>query len=178
MNLNGNGAMAYQGQQPYQGQPPYQGQSPYQGQNANQGYNPYQYATRSNVKFPVDNDATVGMYDAEATIGVFDKRTDFIEFDIYFEGVSRKVRRDLREDIILGRGNAGVDIVLGSKSQDAKRISRTHAMITSQPDGIYIRDNYKNKTYLNGNEVLGDTLLHNNDVIQMGNATVKIFFSR
>jgi pSer/pThr/pTyr-binding forkhead associated (FHA) protein len=37
-----------------------------------------------------------------------------------------------------------------------------------------VKDNSKNKTYLNGVEVAGETALRDEDVLQLGKATVKI----
>ncbi len=114
-------------------------------------------------------------YDDERTV---DEEKDFglrMSFEISFDGMTDTVVRSLTDELVLGRGTeCDVDVVLGSMQEFRKQISRHHAFIINRPDGVYIKDNGKNKTYLNGVELNGEILLRNEDVIQMGRARVKV----
>lgn len=85
--------------------------------------------------------------------------------------------RTLRNELILGRGTeCDLDVALNLSAESRKQTSRKHAYIIQRPDGIYVRDNSRNKTYLNGVEVAGEMVLRDKDVLQMGKATVKVNF--
>lgn len=114
-------------------------------------------------------------YDDEETIDGSEDSGVRLEFEITFDGQTQIEQRVLREELILGRGDeCDVDVVLHSTTEERKRTSRKHAYILNRPDGLYIKDNSRNKTYLNGLEVVGEMVLRDEDVLQMGKATVKI----
>lgn len=100
-----------------------------------------------------------------------------IQFEIIAEGKSETVVRTLKNEIILGRGTeCDLDVSQNLPAESRKQTSRKHAYIVQRPDGIYVRDNSRNKTYLNGVEVTGEMVLRDRDVLQMGKAIVKVNF--
>lgn len=126
--------------------------------------------------FEDDDEETIGNdYDSEETIdGDYDTGIK-LQFEITFEGHTEAVTHILRDELILGRGvDCDVDVVLNSSSEIRKQTSRKHAFIIDRPDGIYIRDNSRNKTFLNDVEVSGEMPLQNDDVLRMGRAVVKV----
>ena len=123
-----------------------------------------------------DDEETIGGdYDNEDTIdGDYDTGIK-LQFEITFEGRTETVTHILRDELILGRGvDCDVDVVLNSSSEIRKQTSRKHAVIIDRPDGIYIRDNSRNRTFLNDVEVSGEMPLQNDDVLRMGRAVVKV----
>lgn len=126
--------------------------------------------------FEDDDEETIGSdYDSEETIdGDYDTGIK-LQFEITFEGHTETVTHILRDELILGRGvDCDVDVVLNSSSEIRKQTSRKHAFIIDRPDGLYIKDNSRNKTFLNDVEVSGEMPLQNDDVLRMGRAVVKI----
>lgn len=114
-------------------------------------------------------------YDDEATIDGSQERGLRMEFEITFDGRTEIAEHILRNELVLGRGSeCDVDVVLHSLSESRKQTSRRHAIIVERPEGLYIKDNSKNKTYINGQEVVGETALRNEDVLQLGKSTVKV----
>ena len=127
----------------------------------------------------LDRDETlpIDMYDYDSDETIYDDSPAGIklEFEITFEGHTEKVTKKLTNELILGRGpECDVDVVLNSLSENRKHTSRKHVFIIDCPEGIYVRNNSRNKTYLNGVEVTSDMALCDGDVLQMGNAVVKI----
>lgn len=125
-----------------------------------------------------DQSMTMDMYDNEETIDDDNSVGTDIEFEITFEGHTDRIVRKLKDELVLGRGTeCDVDVVLNSASENRKRTSRKHAFIVDCPEGIYVKNNSKNKTFLNGVEVIGEMALRNGDVLRMGDAsvTIKIF---
>lgn len=113
-------------------------------------------------------------FDNEETIDGSDKGLR-LAFEITFNGQTERVERILTGQLILGRGSeCDVDVVLQSSLEVRKETSRKHAFILDRPDGLYVKDNSKNKTYLNGTEVTGEVALRDEDVLQMGKSTVKV----
>ena len=138
-----------------------------------------------------DNEKTMPGEDDEKTIGALDDYDDEktiaedyelgvrINFEITFDGKTENVEVLLPQngELILGRGSeCDVDVVLGSREEYRKQTSRMHAFIQERPDGIYVKDNSKNKTFLNGKEVIGELPLQNEDILQMGRAKIKVKF--
>ncbi len=126
--------------------------------------------------FEDDDEETIGSdYDSEETIdGDYDTGIK-LQFEITFEGHTETVTHILRDELILGRGvDCDVDVVLNSSSEIRKQTSRKHAFIIDRPDGLYIKDNSRNKTFLNDVEVSGEMPLQNDDVLRMGRAVVKV----
>ena len=125
-----------------------------------------------------DDERTIaenGAYDNEATIYGEAETGIKLEFEITFDGRTETQQRILKDQLILGRGTeCDVDVVLNSPLEERKQTSRKHAFILEHPDGLYVKDNSKNKTYLNGMEVMGEMALKDDDVLQLGRATVKI----
>ena len=114
-------------------------------------------------------------YDNEATIDGSQERGLRMEFEITFDGRTEIAEHILRDELVLGRGSeCDVDVVLHSLSESRKQTSRRHAIIVERPEGLYVRDNSKNKTYINGQEVVGEMALRNEDVLQLGKSTVKV----
>lgn len=120
-------------------------------------------------------DLNMDMYDDEKTVdGSMDSRLR-LEFEITFDGQTEIVERVMNDELILGRGNeCDVDVVLHSPLEERKQTSRKHAYILNRPDGLYVRNNSRNNTYLNGVEVVGEMALRDKDVLQMGKAVVKL----
>ena len=115
------------------------------------------------------------MYDDEVTIGSDSMPGTTLEFEITFEGHTETIEKKLTDELILGRGSeCDVDVVLNSHLEIRKQTSRKHAFIIDRPEGIYVKDNSRNKTYLNGVEVTGEMALCDGDVLQMGRASVKV----
>lgn len=125
--------------------------------------------------FEDDEETIGGDYDDEETIdGDYDTGIR-LQFVITFEDRTETVTRVLHDELILGRGaDCDVDVVLNSTSEIRKQTSRKHAFIIDRPDGLYIRDNSRNKTFLNDVEISGEMPLQNDDVLRMGRAVVKI----
>ncbi|MDO4634067.1 MAG: VWA domain-containing protein [Eubacteriales bacterium] len=157
----------------------------------NSGYNPYggygenERTIAEDPYADSDDERTVAEdvyddYDDEATVDGSQDDGITIEFEINFEGQTSIEHRRIRDRLILGRNTdtqqCDVDVTLGSRMASRKQTSRQHALITLQPDGMYVTDNGKTKTYLNGSEVRGETILHDNDVLSMGRASVKVRF--
>lgn len=114
-------------------------------------------------------------YDDEETIDGREDRGIRLEFEIMFGGRTETEERVLMDQLVLGRGSeCDVDVVLHSSSEERRQTSRNHAFILNRPDGLYVKDNSRNKTYLNGVEVAGEMALRDEDVLQLGRATVKI----
>lgn len=115
-------------------------------------------------------------YDDEETIYETEEEQGMkLEFDITFDGITQTEQRVLKEQLILGRGSeCDVDVVLNSNREERKQTSRKHAFIIEHQDGLYVKDNSKNKTYLNGIEIMGETALKDGDVLQLGRATVMV----
>lgn len=114
-------------------------------------------------------------YDDEATVDDRNSGGTRIAFEITFDGRTETVQKTLVDQLILGRGNeCDVDVVLRSPLEERKQTSRKHAYVLNRPDGLYIKDNSKNKTYLNGVEVMGEMALRNEDILQLGKASVKV----
>ncbi|MDO5346849.1 MAG: FHA domain-containing protein, partial [Lachnospiraceae bacterium] len=135
-------------------------------------------ANKFSEEFTYDDEKTIdelGAFDDEATIDAAGENGLRLRFEITFHGQTETVERLLREQLILGRGEeCDVDVVLHSALEERKQTSRKHAIIFEQPDGLYVKDNSKNKTYLNGVEVMGKMMLRDGDVLQLGKATVKV----
>lgn len=122
-----------------------------------------------------DETLPIDMYDNEETIDSDSSVGTRLEFEITFGGRTENVPKNLTDELVLGRGpECDVDVVLNSSSEDRKHTSRKHAFIIDCPEGIYVKNNSKNKTYLNGVEVIGEMALCDGDVLQMGHASVKI----
>lgn len=138
----------------------------------------YEY---NNMMDDADEDRTIDelyesfeSFDDDMTIAPDDSGLR-VAFEISFGGMSDTVECKIREQLILGRGNeCDVDVVLNSTREDRKQTSRKHAYLMNRPDGLYIKDNSKNKTYLNGMEISGEVALQNEDILQLGKATVKV----
>lgn len=114
-------------------------------------------------------------FDDEETVDGTNDTGLKLAFEITFDGRTETVERVLRDQLILGRGNeCDVDVVLHSTLEERKQTSRKHAFIIDRTDGLYVKDNSKNKTYLNGVEVMGEIALRDEDVLQLGKATVKV----
>lgn len=114
-------------------------------------------------------------FDDEKTICEDIRAGILLQFEITFGGRTETEQRILRDELILGRGNeCDVDVVLKSAMEERKQTSRKHAYILARPDGVYVRDNSKNKTYLNGMEVVEEMALRDGDMLQMGRASVKV----
>lgn len=101
-----------------------------------------------------------------------------ITFDGKVDVIERRFG-NLDNRLVLGRNTkestCDVDVVLGSKINDAKRTGRKHAALINRADGIYVEDlNSKNKTYVNGSEVQGEMPIRNGDVLLLGGAQVKV----
>lgn len=126
----------------------------------------------------LDDEGTIAEeedFDDEATVDGTRSGGLRLEFEITFDGHTETVERVLREQLILGRGNeCDVDVVLHSMQEERKQTSRKHAFIIERPDGLYVKDNSKNKTYLNGMEVMGEMALRDDDILQLGKAAVKV----
>ena len=127
---------------------------------------------------PYDDERTIdenSAYDSEETIYGETETGIKLEFEITFDGRTETQQRILKEQLILGRGpECDVDVVLNSPLEERKQTSRKHAFILEHPDGLYVKDNSRNKTYLNGMEIVGEMALKDDDVLQLGKATVKI----
>lgn len=114
-------------------------------------------------------------YDDEATVDERFNNGTKLEFEITFDGHTETEVWTLKDQLILGRGpECDVDVVLHSMGEEGRHTSRKHSYILSRPDGLYVKDNSKNKTYLNGKEITGETVLKNEDVLQLGKAVVRI----
>lgn len=125
-----------------------------------------------------EEEETVGEFndfeDEETVDGSNDSGIKLI-FEITFDGRTETVERSLKNQLTLGRGNeCDIDVVLHSMSEERKQTSRKHAFIFDRPDGLYVKDNSKNKTYLNGVEVLEEMALRDEDILQLGKSSVKI----
>lgn len=140
------------------------------------GYNITKNEVDDMNEMTTDDDWTImDDFDDEKTISEDTQAGIMIQFDITFDGHTEKEQRILRDKLILGRGSeCDVDVVLKSPLEERKQTSRKHAYILARPDGIYVRDNSKNKTYLNGMEVVDEMTLRDGDMLQMGRASVKI----
>lgn len=69
----------------------------------------------------------------------------------------------------IGREANGVRLVTDSA------VSRSHAVVTLEPQGLTVRDlSSKNGTFVNGNRLLGPKLLVNGDVIQVGSTQFRV----
>ena len=127
---------------------------------------------------PYDDERTIdenSAYDSEETIYGETETGIKLEFEITFDGRTETQQRILKEQLILGRGpECDVDVVLNSPLEERKQTSRKHAFILEHPDGLYVKDNSRNKTYLNGMEIVGEMALKDDDVLQLVKATVKI----
>ena len=116
-------------------------------------------------------------FDSEATIDESMDHGMRLQLNILFEGQTKTVEQSMKDVIRLGRGqeNCDVDVVLGSHSDSAKRTSRLHASIVNRPEGLFVRnESTRNKTYVNGIEVIGEMPLKDADIIQMGNTKVEV----
>ncbi|MDO5136669.1 MAG: FHA domain-containing protein, partial [Eubacteriales bacterium] len=123
------------------------------------------------------DEATIGAYDNddEETVDGSQERGLRLQFEITFGGRKETVERILGEELVLGRGNeCDVDVVLSSTAEERKQTSRKHAVILNRPDGLYIKDTSRNKTYLNGVEVAEESALRDEDILQLGKASVKV----
>lgn len=143
--------------------------------DGNSAVNQYDYTLEDAV---YDDEGTVDeidAYDDEATVDGTNDRGMKLEFEITFDGQTETIERVLKDQLILGRGSeCDVDVVLHSGLEERKQTSRKHAFILDRPDGLYVKDNSKNKTYLNGVEVMGEMALRDEDILQLGRATVKV----
>ncbi len=139
---------------------------------------PYNNETLADPYFAYGNEETqdeLDVFDDGKTVDEIEENGIRLRFEITFEGRTQTEERLLKEQLVLGRGTEGdIDVVLGSTSPDSKRISRHHTYIVNCADGLYVKDNLKNKTYLNGVEVTGENILRDEDILQMGKATVKV----
>ncbi|MCD8012095.1 MAG: VWA domain-containing protein [Lachnospiraceae bacterium] len=140
---------------------------------------PYEdgYETLTSPGFP-GNEETADFPDAfddEETIDELEGMGVRLCFEITFDGRTEVTEHILREQLVLGRGTeCDVDVVLQSAAPERKRISRHHAYILNHADGLSVRDNEKNKTWLNGAEVAGECPLRDGDILRMAGATVKV----
>lgn len=125
-----------------------------------------------------DDEGTIGDdfgYDDDDTIDERNVSGIALSFEITFDGRTETVEQTLEDELILGRGTeCDVDVVLQSRKEERKMVSRKHASILNRPDGLYVKDNSRNKTYLNGVEVMGEVVLRDEDVLQMGKSIVKV----
>lgn len=125
-----------------------------------------------------EDDETVGEddMDSDETIGEINDGRLRLTFEITFDGRTETVEKVIDDKLTLGRGNeCDVDVVLHSSIEERKLTSRVHAFILNHPDGLYVKDNSsRNKTYLNGVEVLGEVTLRDEDILQLGKASVKV----
>ncbi len=113
--------------------------------------------------------------DDEETIEEIPERQIRLSFEITFDGETETLEKVLQNELILGRGSdCDVDVVLGSVKEERKLTSRKHAVIFEQPDGLYVRDCSRNKTFLNGEEVRDEAFLRDGDVLTLGKAQVKV----
>ncbi len=114
-------------------------------------------------------------FDDEETVDEIEGMGVRLRLEITFDGRTEVTEHILREQLVLGRGTeCDVDVVLQSAAPERKRISRHHAYILNHADGLSVRDNEKNKTWLNGAEVAGECPLRDGDILRMAGATVKV----
>lgn len=99
-----------------------------------------------------------------------------IKFEISFEGREETVTKQLSGQLTLGRGpECDIDVALGSPSEARLYISRKHAFLLLQPDGtVYVKNNSKNGTYLNGFRVTDQEPVKDGDVLSLGKARVTL----
>ena len=99
-----------------------------------------------------------------------------VQMFITFGQHSRKEEKMIYDSLVLGRGElCDVDVVFGEKDENAKQTSRRHASLILRQNGLFVKDEgARNKTFLNGREVTGEMLLKNDDVLQLGQATVRV----
>lgn len=135
------------------------------------------YETLTNPGFPEDEETAdfPDAFDDEETVDEIEGMGVRLRFEITFDGHTEVTEHILREQLVLGRGTeCDVDVVLQSASPERKRISRHHAYIVNHADGLFVRDNAKNKTWINGVEVAGECALRDGDILRMAGATVKV----
>lgn len=124
---------------------------------------------------PYDEDETISDDDDESTIDGIPETGIRLSFEITFDGRTETVEKVLHDELVLGRGSeCDVDVVLGSGAEERKLTSRKHAVIFDRPDGLYVRDNSRNRTFLNGVEVRDEVSLRDEDVLLLGKASVKV----
>ncbi len=124
-----------------------------------------------------DDEKTMFMdeFDDEATLDGSTVPGVRVEFMINFDGQSSIQNYVVVDQLILGRGSdCDVDVVLKSMKEERKQTSRKHCFLILRPEGLFVKDNSKNKTFINGHEVLGEMLLRDQDVLQLGKAVVKV----
>ncbi|MDO4649929.1 MAG: FHA domain-containing protein, partial [Eubacteriales bacterium] len=148
---------------------------PYFG-NQNQYGQPQETAPAPQSYFGDDEDTMfANEFDDEATIDGTAFAGLKLELLINFDGQSSIQQFMITNQLILGRGaDCDVDVVLKSQKEERKETSRKHCYLVLRPEGLFVKDNSKNKTYLNGNEVVGEMLVRNQDMLQLGRATVKV----
>ncbi len=92
-----------------------------------------------------------------------------INFVIEFEGEKQEQSIFIRSKITMGR-HQSCELKLPGKS-----VSRRHAEIICEPDGLYVQDLQSvNGTQLNGADVIGKARLRDGDVMTMGLVNVTI----
>lgn len=119
---------------------------------------------------------TISEPDNEITVAAGHAGRQRVILTIAFDGKTSIIDRYFRDKLVLGRGSeCDIDVVLGSKTDDRRLTSRIHATLINHPDGVYLRDEAsRNKTYLNDKVVTGEVLVHDGDVIRLGEASVTI----
>ncbi len=128
----------------------------------------------------IDEFSSPGGFDDERTIGPDMFQGASVSFIISFDGRTQTIDRVFRDEVSLGRGDTcDIDVVLGLKNDAAKQTSRVHAFIVNRPDGLYVRDNNsRNGTLLNGKEIIQETLVQSDDIIQLGKTMVRVHINR
>lgn len=114
--------------------------------------------------------------DEDGKINEENEKERRLTLTITFDGKTQEVSRFVVDRIILGRGtDCDVDVVFDSHSEAAKKTSRRHAVLISSTEGIYVSDaGSRNKTFLNGEEVVGEVPVCSGDKLWLGEAIVKI----
>jgi len=101
-----------------------------------------------------------------------EKNSEEVAFLVAQAGPLNSQRWSLHKDILIGR-DSSCDIVIADR-----QVSRQHARLTIQADGIVIEDlNSKNGTHHNGDLIDQRTILQDGDVIQIALAQQFTFLS-
>ena len=103
-----------------------------------------------------------------------------IELEFIITSGKRTEKRlvTIRDSLVLGRGKTcDVDVTLGDVSEEAKKTSRRHAILSVHADQVYVQDaGAVNGTVLNGIPVRSETLLNRGDILKLGDAVIEIRF--